>query len=131
MNDPVKLTEELGLQHKGCRVAYNRGQTSFEGRLVGYFPGTTMKYVDWLVACDGDHIIPYGWEYFGDPEPAHKCFGVGDIVTLLCNHEGVDGSKFNKPQGTDFPHECPKCSGPAYVSIFSVECKANCAGGNR
>ncbi len=25
-----------------------------------------------------------------------------------------------------FPHECPKCSGPAYIGFSTVECKRGC-----
>lgn len=26
----------------------------------------------------------------------------------------------------DFPHECPKCKGPAYIGFSKVECKRSC-----
>lgn len=25
-----------------------------------------------------------------------------------------------------YPHKCPKCSGPAYIGAFKVDCKAKC-----
>lgn len=44
------------------------------------------------------------------------------------NGTGCSGIAPPAPKAKDdkYPHECPRCHGPAYIGLNSVDCKAKC-----
>lgn len=122
--------EEFAKQNVGRKVRWCIECESGEGKIVGYkkVGGWSRVVVDnytYRAPANGDTVFLVDIDRTAWDKDQNR----GGFAWLEPKwiKEFVNDEPKVAAKDPDFPHECPRCHGPAYVGFnVTVECKAKC-----